>query len=46
MTGRVTTTVAGLRALLDRFAAIGCDEVHLIPTSSDLSQVERIADAL
>ncbi len=35
-----------LRAVLGRFAAIGTDEVHLIPTSSDLDQVRRVADVV
>ena len=35
-----------LRDQLKRFEDIGCDEVHLIPTSSDRSQVERIAEIL
>ncbi len=39
-------TVAELRDLLGRFEDVGCDEVHLIPTSSDLAQVERVADLL
>ncbi|MCT7656850.1 LLM class flavin-dependent oxidoreductase [Mycobacterium deserti] len=37
------------RELLDvlrRFEAIGADEVHLIPTSSNVDQVRRIADAV
>ncbi len=33
-----------LVATLRRFAAIGTSEVHLIPTSSDLDQVRRVAD--
>ncbi|HWJ82523.1 MAG TPA: LLM class flavin-dependent oxidoreductase [Nocardioides sp.] len=39
-------TPAELRDLLRRFEDIGTDEVHLIPTSSDLAQVERIAELL
>ena len=43
-----TTGFAGsmedLAGLLRRFADVGTDEVHLIPTSSDISQVERAAD--
>lgn len=39
-------TLAELRTLLDRFADIGADEVHLIPTSEDPSQVELVADLL
>ncbi len=35
-----------LRALLDRFAATGADEVHLIPTSADPAQVARVAALL
>lgn len=42
-----TTGFAGteseLRDLLHRCADAGADEVHLIPTSSDVSQVERVA---
>ena len=34
---------AGLAALLHQFAQIGTDEVHLIPTSSDITQVEMAA---
>jgi len=36
-------TEAELRDLLLRFEDAGADEVHLIPTSSDVSQVERVA---
>ncbi|KAA1419698.1 LLM class flavin-dependent oxidoreductase [Nocardioides humilatus] len=39
-------TPTELRDALKRFEDIGCDEVHLIPTSSDLTQVERIAEIL
>lgn len=35
-----------LRAVLQRFAAIGTDEVHLIPTSSDIDQVRRVAEVV
>ncbi|MBV9831272.1 MAG: LLM class flavin-dependent oxidoreductase [Marmoricola sp.] len=37
--------VAGLTDLLRRFADLGTDEVHLIPTSTDLAQALRAADA-
>lgn len=33
-----------LVAVLRKFAAIGTTEVHLIPTSSDLDQLRRVAD--
>ena len=43
-----TTGFAGtaddLRGVLQRFADIGTDEVHLIPTSSDIGQVREVAD--
>lgn len=39
-------TLEEMRALLARFAAIGADEVHLIPTSDDPRQVELIAQLL
>lgn len=32
--------------VLRRFAEIGTDEVHLIPTSSDVGQLHRVADAV
>lgn len=35
-----------LRALLDRIADLGADEVQLIPTASDVTQVERVAQVL
>jgi len=35
-----------LRAVLARFADIGSDEIHLIPTSSDLDQVRLVADVV
>jgi alkanesulfonate monooxygenase SsuD/methylene tetrahydromethanopterin reductase-like flavin-dependent oxidoreductase (luciferase family) len=35
-----------LLAVLERFEQIGTDEVHLIPTSSDIDQLTRIADAV
>jgi alkanesulfonate monooxygenase SsuD/methylene tetrahydromethanopterin reductase-like flavin-dependent oxidoreductase (luciferase family) len=37
---------AGLTDVLRRFADLGTDEVHLIPTSAALSQVLRAADAV
>jgi alkanesulfonate monooxygenase SsuD/methylene tetrahydromethanopterin reductase-like flavin-dependent oxidoreductase (luciferase family) len=45
-----TTGFAGseeeLARVLVRFAEIGADEVNLIPTSSDLTQVTRVADVV
>lgn len=45
-----TTGFAGtaeeLRAVLEGFAGIGTDEVHLIPTSSDIGQVRRAAEVV
>lgn len=35
-----------LAAVLRRFAAVGADEVHLIPTSSDLGQLRGVADVV
>lgn len=35
-----------LLEVLARFADIGADEVHLIPTSSDITQLRRVADAV
>jgi hypothetical protein len=35
-----------LASTLDDFAAAGCDEVHLIPTSSDPDQVRRAAEVV
>ena len=35
-----------LRTVLQRFADIGTDEIHLIPTSSDLDQVRRVAEVV
>jgi len=35
-----------LLEVLGRFEAIGTDEIHLIPTSSDLDQVRRVAEAI
>ena len=35
-----------LVALLRRFKAVGTDEVQLIPTSSDLGQLPRVADVI
>lgn len=37
-------TAEDLRAVLKRFADIGTDEIHLIPTSSDIDQVRRVAE--
>ncbi|MCX6484784.1 MAG: LLM class flavin-dependent oxidoreductase [Mycobacterium sp.] len=37
---------AELAQLLTRFAAVGTDEIHLIPTSSDLDQLRRVADVV
>ena len=39
-------TEEALAEQLRRFAAIGCDEVHLIPTSADVEQVRRAADVV
>ena len=39
-------TTSQLRELLKRIEDLGADEVHLIPTSSDLGQVHRIAELL
>jgi len=33
-----------LAATLSAFAAVGTDEIHLIPTSSDIDQVRRVAE--
>lgn len=38
--GRVTPVGEVLRA----FEVIGTDEVHLIPTSSDIDQLRRVTD--
>ncbi len=39
-------TEESLAETLRGFAEIGCDEVHLIPTSSDVEQVRRAADVV
>ncbi len=39
-------TPSELRDVLRRFEDIGTDEVQLIPTSSDLSQLERVAEVV
>lgn len=39
-------TEEDLAAVLRRFADIGTDEIHLIPTSSDLGQLSRVADVV
>ena len=43
-----TTGFAGgedeLAAVLREFEAVGTDEIQLIPTSSDLDQLRRVAD--
>jgi hypothetical protein len=45
-----TTGWAGTRAeladTLKRFEAIGTDEVYLIPTSSNVDQLRRVAEAV
>lgn len=41
-----TGTTTDLLQLLRRFEDIGADEVQLIPTSKDIGQLARIADAL
>jgi hypothetical protein len=33
-----------LRDILHKFAAIGSDEIHLIPTSSNIDQLRRVAE--
>jgi alkanesulfonate monooxygenase SsuD/methylene tetrahydromethanopterin reductase-like flavin-dependent oxidoreductase (luciferase family) len=35
-----------LLAVLHRFADIGTDEIHLIPTSSDIDQLHRVAEVI
>ena len=35
-----------LLSVLQQFEAIGTDEVHLIPTTSDVRQVRRVADVV
>ncbi len=37
-------TLDDLRVVLDRLADLGTDEVHLIPTSSDVVQVHQVAE--
>lgn len=39
-------TEAQLRDVLRRFEDVGADEVHLIPTGSDVAQVHRVADLI
>ena len=39
-------TAHELRAVLQRFADIGTDEIYLIPTSSDIDQVRRVAEVV
>ncbi|WP_209021852.1 LLM class flavin-dependent oxidoreductase [Nocardioides sp. 503] len=39
-------TLEELRETLRRFEDTGADEVHLIPTGSDVTQVERVAELL
>lgn len=39
-------TADELRAVLDKFAAVGTDEIHLIPTSTDLDQVRQVAEVV
>jgi hypothetical protein len=39
-------TATELRELLRRFEDIGTDEVHLIPTSSNIDQLRRVADVV
>jgi hypothetical protein len=35
-----------LLEVLRGFAAIGADEIHLIPTSSDIDQVRQVAEVV
>jgi hypothetical protein len=35
-----------LLGVLRKFEAIGTDEIYLIPTSADVDQVRRVADAV
>ena len=46
VTAGFTGTLEELGTLLDRFAAIGADEVQLIPTDGDPRQVDLVADLL
>jgi len=45
-TAGLAGTVSELKDLLSRIEDLGADEVQLVPTSSDLSQVEQIAAVL
>jgi len=46
MVVQTPTTVDGLRASLDAHRSVGCDEVLLLPCSSDMRQLELAATAL
>ena len=35
-----------LRAVLGRFADIGTDEIHLIPTSTDMDQLRQVSEVV
>ena len=37
-------TLGDLRDVLRAFEDVGADEVHLIPTGSDVDQVHRVAE--
>jgi alkanesulfonate monooxygenase SsuD/methylene tetrahydromethanopterin reductase-like flavin-dependent oxidoreductase (luciferase family) len=39
-------SAAGLALVLERIAALGADEVHLIPTGLDVEQVARVAEVV
>ncbi|WP_260156209.1 LLM class flavin-dependent oxidoreductase [Mycolicibacterium iranicum] len=39
-------TVEELREVLQRFASVGTDEIHLIPTNSDIDQVRQVAELI
>ncbi len=44
--GGALTSAAAVQAAVDSFAGAGCDELILFPCSPDISQVDRLAEAV
>jgi alkanesulfonate monooxygenase SsuD/methylene tetrahydromethanopterin reductase-like flavin-dependent oxidoreductase (luciferase family) len=44
--GMITCTPDAIRAALDRFAELGCDELFLVPATAEIAEVERMSELL
>jgi alkanesulfonate monooxygenase SsuD/methylene tetrahydromethanopterin reductase-like flavin-dependent oxidoreductase (luciferase family) len=42
----ITSNPDAIRAALDRFGALGCDELFLVPATLEIAEVERMSELL